>query len=349
MFIYDSNPLFDSPGANRWREAIAKIPFVVSFSSFLDESATYADLLLPDHTFLERIMDVTPPAGIGRAMVGIGAAVAPPLYNTRHTGDVLLEVAQALGKHMTDALPWPNFEELLKFRFKGIFKAGEGSIQAESFDEFWAELLKRGVWEGPSYPYGQWDDVLTTASGTFEFKMELLAQILETISNGDVAGLLSDMWFDAGVDTVFFPHHETPIIAGRAADYPLLLIPYQVLPDAANRAPNAPQLWDIYGLHLKEGWGNWAELNPETAHSFGIHDGDMIWVESSEGKIQLKARLYDGTMPDAINIPLGGGHTTGGRWASAVRGANPAEIVVPQSDPLTGSAAWLGTRVKVYK
>ena len=78
LFIYDSNPVFDSPGANRWREAMGKIPFVVSFSPFLDESAVYADLLLPDHTYLERMMDVTPPAGMGRAMVGLGQAIIPP-------------------------------------------------------------------------------------------------------------------------------------------------------------------------------------------------------------------------------------------------------------------------------
>jgi hypothetical protein len=54
-------------------------------------------------------------------------------------------------------------------------------------------------------------------------------------------------------------------------------------------------------------------------------------------------------MPDAVNIPMGGGHTAGGRWASQVGGGNVAELVVPQVDPLAGTAAWCGTRVKVYR
>ena len=262
----------------------------------------------------------------------------------------MLEVAQALGGTMAEALPWPDFESLLKFRFEGVFEANEGSIQAGTFAEFWSELLKRGVWEGPRYEYGRWSDVLTTASGKFEFKMEQLAQSFDTVSpGGDVAGLLSTLGLEADPEVVLLPHHEPPLIAGDPGQYPLQLIPYRVLPDAANRAPNAAILWNIYGLQLKEGWGNWVEINPETAQALEIHDGDLVWVESPEDKIQLKARLFDGAMPDAVNIPLGGGHTAGGRWASAVRGANPAEIVVPQSDPLAGSAAWLGTRVKVYK
>jgi anaerobic selenocysteine-containing dehydrogenase len=179
--------------------------------------------------------------------------------------------------------------------------------------------------------------------------MDQLAQALNNVSEGNTTGLLSSLGLAADLDTVFLPHYEPPIVAGNSSQYPLQLLPYRVLPDASNRAPNAPILWNIYGLQLKEGWGNWVEINPETAHELDIHDGDMIWVESPEGKIQLKARLFDGTMPDAVNIPLGGGHTAGGRWASAVRGSNPAEIVVPQSDPLVGSAAWLGTRVRVYK
>jgi len=295
------------------------------------------------------MMDVTPPAGMGRAMVGIGDAVIPPLYNTRHTGDLLLEVAQTLGGSVAEAMPWTNFEELLKFRFEGVYMANEGSIQAETFAEFWTELLNRGVWEGPRYEYGQWPDILTTASGTFEFKMDHLTQTLDTISGGDTTALLASLGLEADTETMSLPHYEPPQVAGEPGQYPLQLVPYQVLPDAANRAPNAPILWNIYGLQIKEGWGNWLEINPETAHRLDIHDGEMVWVESPEGKIQLKARLFEGAMPDAVNIPLGGGHTAGGRWASAVRGANPAEIVVPQSDPLTGSAAWLGTRVKVYK
>ena len=359
MFVYDSNPLFDSPGTSRWREALDKIPFIVSFSPFLDETAGYADLLLPDHTYLERIIDVVPPAGMGRAMVSLSGPVVQPLYDTRHTGDVLLELAQKLGGSLTETLPWQNYEELLKFRYEGIFQNGKGSIQASSFDEFWTELLKRGVWEGPRYKYENWDEAFTTPSGTFEFKMTHLATTLNNLTESTVeeegmlsaqsAEFLSTIGISASKEVALLPHYEPPNVAGEPEDYPLMLVPFTILPDAGNRAPNAPALWNIYGLLLKEPWGNWAGLNTETATRLGIHDGDMVWVESPEGKIKLKARLYKGAMPDVVDIPLGGGHTAGGRWASAVRGANPTEIVVPQSDPIAGSAAWLGTRVKVYK
>lgn len=344
LFFYEVNPLFEGAGASRWRAAFEHIPLVVSFSSFMDESTRYADLVLPNHTFLERWVDGTPPGGLGVPTVGVGQPAVEPLYDTRHTGDVLLSLARAIGDPLADLFPWSDYEELLRIRTQGLFEAG-GSIRAGDFDQFWGEFVKRGVWVGAPYAFGQWEEVLTTPSGRFQFRLAGLEEALSRIGEENVGFL--GLEGEEGV--LALPHHEPPRYAGDGTEYPLHLIPYQMIADAGCRAPNAPLLWEMYGLHLKEMWHNWVEIHPETAHRLGIHDGDQVWVESPQGRIQLKARLYEGAMPDAVNIPLGGGHTAGGRWASQVGGGNVAEIVVPQTDPLAGTAAWCGTRVRVYK
>ncbi|MCP4540187.1 MAG: molybdopterin-dependent oxidoreductase [Chloroflexi bacterium] len=329
LFFHEVNPLFEGVDPHLWQQAFQRIPFIVSFSSFMDESTRYADLVLPNHTFLERWVDGTPPGGLGLPTVGVGRPAVEPLYDTRHTGDVLLELARAIGGPVADHLPWTDFEELLYSRAQGLFDAG-GSIQAESFDAFWSELVERGVWIGDPYVFGQWEQVLTTPSGRFQFQLGQLIKMLE--GHGVGAGVL-----------------ELPHYAGDEVEYPLHLIPYQVIADAGCRAPNAPILWEMYGLHLKEMWHNWVEIHPETAHRLDIADEDQVWVESPQGRIRLKARIYEGAMPDAVNIPLGGGHTAGGRWASQVGGGNVSELVVPQTAPLADTTAWCGTRVKVYK
>jgi anaerobic selenocysteine-containing dehydrogenase len=199
------------------------------------------------------------------------------------------------------------------------------------------------VWAGGPYAFGQWDEVLSTPSGRFQFRLDQLEETLSALG-ADAAHL----GLEGEGDTLALPHYEPPRYAGSPEEYPLHLVPYRVIADAGCRAPNAPLLWELYGLHLKEMWHNWVELHPETAHRLGINDGDHVWVESPLGRIRVKARLYEGCMPDAVNIPMGGGHTAGGRWASQVGGGNVAELVVPQIDPLAGTAAWCGTRVKVY-
>ena len=45
------------------REALAAIPFIASFGSFLDDTSMLADLILPDHSFLESWVDSAPESG----------------------------------------------------------------------------------------------------------------------------------------------------------------------------------------------------------------------------------------------------------------------------------------------
>ena len=96
-------------------------------------------------------------------------------------------------------------------------------------------------------------------------------------------------------------------------------------------------------------WGNWVELNPDTAHELGIADRDEVWVESPTAKIRLPAQFYVGTPPDTVGIPAGLGHTVGGQWSAGI-GANPEPLVSGgHRDGLSGLAARQGMRVKVYK
>ena len=47
-------------------EALEKVPFIVSFGSFLDETSVLADLILPDHSFLESWADARARVGLDR-------------------------------------------------------------------------------------------------------------------------------------------------------------------------------------------------------------------------------------------------------------------------------------------
>jgi anaerobic selenocysteine-containing dehydrogenase len=90
------------------------------------------------------------------------------------------------------------------------------------------------------------------------------------------------------------------------------------------------------------------EINPETARELGIRVGDRVRVEAPGGGLELTARLWPGTPPDGVSIPLGQGHEAGGRWAQG-RGANPSLLLDGRVDPLSGELAGQSTRVRVTK
>jgi anaerobic selenocysteine-containing dehydrogenase len=105
---------------------------------------------------------------------------------------------------------------------------------------------------------------------------------------------------------------------------------------------------EIYGLHVKEAWGAWVEINPETAHELGIHDGERVRIEAPGGSVELVARLWPGTPPEIVSISRGQGHTAGGRWVEGF-GANPNVLLGGLVDPLSGELAEQSTRVRVVK
>jgi anaerobic selenocysteine-containing dehydrogenase len=141
LFLYDANPVFETPGGKKFIQAFDKIPFIVSFSTLMDESALYADLVLPEPTFLERWQDDYI-EGLGYPGIALRQPVIDPLYDTMNTADFLLKVAQKMGGAIAKAFPWKSYEEVLQFRLKDI-------------GADWATLKELGVWLTPGYRFAK--------------------------------------------------------------------------------------------------------------------------------------------------------------------------------------------------
>jgi anaerobic selenocysteine-containing dehydrogenase len=114
LVLDDANPVYGSAKALKVREALDKVPFIVSFGSFVDDTSSLADLILPDHSFLESWVDVTPESGSIDAVTTVAGPAMKPLYQTRATADLLIEVAGKLKSPV--ALPWKTAEEVANSR-----------------------------------------------------------------------------------------------------------------------------------------------------------------------------------------------------------------------------------------
>jgi anaerobic selenocysteine-containing dehydrogenase len=112
LLIDGANPVYGTPKALKVRETLEKIPFIASFGSFIDDTSAYADLILPDHSFLESWVDSAPESGALEAVITVAEPVMKPLHQTRATADVLIEVAAKLKTPVT--LPWKTAEEVSK-------------------------------------------------------------------------------------------------------------------------------------------------------------------------------------------------------------------------------------------
>jgi anaerobic selenocysteine-containing dehydrogenase len=151
LFLYYTNPLFSNPQPSLIQDALKKIPFLVSFSPFMDETTAFCDLILPDHHFLERHQDVPTSTMQGFPLVGYSQPVRPSLYETRHTGDVILQLASGIGDSVDKSFPWKNFNDFLQEGFQRLYDSKKGDIFGTHFEAAWTSLLSRGGWWSPSY------------------------------------------------------------------------------------------------------------------------------------------------------------------------------------------------------
>ena len=111
LLLADVNPVYGSPASLKVADALKRIPFIVSLGSFIDETSALADLILPDHSFLESWVDAAPESGSAKAAPSKFGPVMRPLYDTRSTPDVLLDVSRKLAKPLA-GLP-NSYEEYL--------------------------------------------------------------------------------------------------------------------------------------------------------------------------------------------------------------------------------------------
>jgi anaerobic selenocysteine-containing dehydrogenase len=87
------------------------VPAVVSFSSFIDDSSAYADLVLPDHVALESAVAVVPAVTAEQALTGAPPCVRP-LYDTRAAAQVLVEIGTRLSRSVAIDTPEDAFRKL---------------------------------------------------------------------------------------------------------------------------------------------------------------------------------------------------------------------------------------------
>ncbi len=146
VLVHRANPAYGLPEASGFRQALAGVPSVVSFSSFIDETAAQADLLLPDTTTTEAWGIHVPDPGPGYQTVGLQQPVVLPFVDSRSFPDVLLTVAGQLGGSVKEGLPWTTYEEAVRAAAEELRGLNRGNVSGGNPKEYFVNLQTQGGW-----------------------------------------------------------------------------------------------------------------------------------------------------------------------------------------------------------
>jgi anaerobic selenocysteine-containing dehydrogenase len=142
LLVYGANPAYELPAQSGFIEAMQQVPFIVSFAPMVDETAVWADMVLPDRTYLESWgYEVVAPV-FDLPVVGSQQPVVEPVFDNRATADILLTVAKGIPAAAL-ALPWEDEVAFIKETISKLPPGAQGGI---SSNVRWARFQQHGGW-----------------------------------------------------------------------------------------------------------------------------------------------------------------------------------------------------------
>jgi len=277
------NPFHHHQDIHRLRQAFARPDTVVVHDLAWTPMARSADIVLPATMTLER-NDIGAAATDPRLVAM--RQVAPPVGQARDDFSILAELSARLGAEdvFTEGR---NVREWLAHLYEPTRQAlADRGWDAPDFDEFWS----RGELALPSEPDDggllrsfRTDPVaspLPTPSG----RIEIFSKAIADFNYDDCPG-----------HPAWLPSSELPNAAT-----PLWLVANQ----PATRLHSQLDFGE-YSQSKKVGGREVARLNPETAESRGIIDGDSIRIFNDRGSCLASALVTVDVMPGVIHLPTG--------------------------------------------
>lgn len=374
-----ANFAFSCTGAQRWEQALEKIPFFAAMVTDMSEMTTYADIVLPATFNSAEGLTVIGNMGATYSYYSIQQPVVKRLWDVKQEEtEVVWLLAQKL-----KAKGFPNLFDYYSTEFKDpdtgklpanemefteiaakitiapVWKSKE-PLKGESVKS-WEEFKKRGMVSGPKYSFKKgWGGKFATPTKKFEFYSEALKKGLGEHAAKHKVGVdkvLEASQYMARGELAFVPHYEPPKRHGSREQYPFDFIDYKSRLNREGRSANLPWYHEFKKMDPGDvSWDDVLKMNPADGKRLGLKTGDMVKVTSLNGSITAKLKLWEGIRPGTVTKAYGQGHWAYGRVAAkefgkTPRGANNNELLVDDYDRLSGSTARNGgfTGVQIVK
>jgi len=308
-----------------------KIPFLVVCDAFHSEMVAYADLVLPDTTYLERhdVMSILdrPISEFDGPVDAVRIPILPPKGECKPFQEVLIELGSRL------KLPaFTNKEGSRKYRDYPDFivnyetepgsgigflagwrgKGGEKTMRGEPNPRQWEMYANNGGFFHHELPrsyqymrnwnqgYLEWAQRNRITRYAEPISIHLYSEVLQKFrlaAQGKSDGKQPPDGLRKRIETYFdpLPFYFEPL-EGQLSDthkYPL---------NAVTQRPMAMyHSWDSQNAWLRQIHAhNYLFVNPKTAAAQGIADGGWMWAESMHGKVRCMCRYSEAVEPGTV-------------------------------------------------
>lgn len=333
--------------------------FNVVIDVVMSENAYYADIVLPDKTYLEAWQFA---ATRGTPMAS-HMAIRQPMTNPYHLEHDAYTIFWELMKRLN--LTDKYLEELnTAWGLKEVkFKAGREYTAREACEVIWSEKTKKDFAYATEHGFvGKKFDVKTRYLSGVEaqfkgpgkaklkfYRDQLLAtyEKVETtvkkhnITNIDLAK------YKIALSPIPIADHAFPTAHREAKDYPFYIVTHK-------RMYRNQSAFTANNVILNQALGadaatNYVTINAATGKDLGIKNGDSVVIETRVGKVKGTANLTQGVRPDTIAVSYHYGTFSPGLSPAARNGTFINQVLESHSDIVSGMCSFNDTKCKLYK
>jgi anaerobic selenocysteine-containing dehydrogenase len=310
-----------------------RIPRIIYSDAFYSETVAYADLILPDTTYLERhdcISLLDRPIGSADAIAdAIRQPVLPPRHDVRPFQDVLIELGWRLGlpaftradgtarypglypDYMVNHERAPGIGPLAGWRGPDGEAVGKGSPNPDQLERYKAHGC---FFEHPFAPAQRYFKQINRDYQELAVATGMMAEIGPVTSRLYVEVLQRFRLAAQGHGAHVPPEPHRARLALYADPLPFWYPPFEATEPADASAETGFPLHAVTQRPMAM-YHSWGSMNPwlrqihgenrlymarATAARLGVVDGGWVWVESRHGRIKAQVRLMDGVNPDTV-------------------------------------------------
>jgi anaerobic selenocysteine-containing dehydrogenase len=308
-----------------------RIPFLVVCDAFQSETVAFADLVLPDTTYLERhdVMSMLdrPISEFDGPIDAVRVPVVPPAGECKPFQEVLIELASRLGfPAFTDSEGRRKYKDYPDFVVRHETEPGSGigflagwrgadgskAMRGEPNPAQWQMYAANNcVFKHelpPSYRYMrnwnrgymQWAQRARIRRWGEPILVHLYSEVLQRFrlaAQGKWPGRRPPPQLAKRVETYFdpLPFYHAPL-EHEVTDlerYPLAALTQR--PMAMYHSWDSQNAW-LRQIHAH----NYLFINPRTAQASGVADGAWLWVESPWGRVRCMGRHSEALEPGTV-------------------------------------------------
>jgi anaerobic selenocysteine-containing dehydrogenase len=358
QIFYGTNRPMSIPNSGQQFEGLAQTYNVV-IDIVMSESAWYADIVLPDKTYLESWHWAPTRSTPEASHMAIRQPMVNP-YNLEHDAfSILWELSKRVGFRDKFA------EQCNKsWGLKEVtFKTGRDYTSRESVEILWGDKAKKDfsvaleqgfVGSKKSVKSKYLSGAEDKFKGPGKAKMKLYAdQLIDTYYKAEgIVKKNSLPAFDlAKLRIAYAPlptkEHAFPTPHTEAKDYPFYVITHKRM--YRNQSGNTVNNVILNQALGKDAATNYVQINASAAGKLAIKNGDTVTIETRVGRINGTAQVVQGIRPDTIAVSYHYGQWSPGYAPDGHKGTAINQVLEHHPDLISGHNSFNDTKCKLYK